>query len=232
MKKILRAVTIFALVMVFASSSIFTSNAFASDGVLDKREILDAGISNSAFEEEFDSLVNTIRYLKNEKGLSFEEIDKKLRQSRDIPYLDSYVGDHLNSQEKELYKNNRAKALLCLANGKLALDYSEEMYTDLHNGNGDAFRHTLWNFGMAKDVGRDFAKKWSDAHEYGKPNNPALEKSMDLHNNSIGLDLADENSIVIFHSTFKNKTREAVRNGRCIRIVNGKLVKTNSENEK
>ena len=35
----------------------------------------------------------------------------------------------------------------------------------LHNGNGDAFRHCLWNYGMAIDVGQDFAKKWGDAHE-------------------------------------------------------------------
>lgn len=37
----------------------------------------------------------------------------------------------------------------------------------MHNGNGDAFRHAVWNFGMTIDVGADFAKKWSDAHEFG-----------------------------------------------------------------
>ena len=76
---------------------------------------------------------------------------------------------HLNYIEKKLFKENRSKALLCLANGKLALKYSQEMYESsvLHNGNGDAFRHTLWNYGMAIDVGQGFAKKWADAHENG-----------------------------------------------------------------
>lgn len=227
MKIFLRSVTIFVLVILVTSS-----NVFASNHNWYKQGTLDAGLGNSVFEEEFDALVNTIRYLKNEKNLSFEEIEKKLRQNRSIPYLDSYVGNHLNEKEKELYKNNRVKALLCLANGKFAIDYSKDMYTDLYNGNGDAFRHALWNYGMSIDVGRDFAKKWSDAHEYGASNNPWIEKTMDLYNNSIGLALADENPNTIFHSTFKSKTRDAVRNGRCRRIVNGKLVETNADNEK
>lgn len=194
---------------------------------------IDANISGSALEDEFEAEVATIRYLRDVRGKSIDEINKVLKQSRDIPYLDHYVGNHLNSQEKALYRENRALALLCLANGKLALNYAKEMYkSGLHNGNGDAFRHALWNFGMAADAGQSFAKRWSDAHEYGEPNNPPLEKAMDLHNNSVGLQLAKDNPGTLLHSTFRNKTREKVRNGTCRRIVNNRLVKTNSSGEK
>lgn len=75
----------------------------------------------------------------------------------DIPDYDDVaeVVSDLNPQEKALYDSDPAKSLLCLANGKLALDYTKQKYTleARHNGNGDAFRHALWTFGMAVDVG-------------------------------------------------------------------------------
>lgn len=195
---------------------------------------IDAGISGSDFEELFNNEVADIRYLKEKKGKTAEEINTILKQSHDIPILDGFVESRLNVREKHLYRANRALVILCLSNGVLAVNYSKEMYQDwtLHNGNGDAFRHALWNYGMAIDVGPSFAKKWSDAHEYGDSNNHPLEQKMDLHNNAVGLQLARNNPSTVAHSTFKNKTREKVRNGSCRRIVGTSLVGTNSSGEK
>ena len=41
-----------------------------------------------------------------------------------------------------------------MSNGLLAIRYSQELYHGyaLHNGNGDAFRHVIWNYGMSQDV--------------------------------------------------------------------------------
>lgn len=87
----------------------------------------------------------------------------------------------MNSQEQALYNKNKTKGLLCMSNGKLAIDYAQKNYsTRLTDGNGDAFRHASWNYGMVIDVGYDFAKSWSDAHENiafvasRKPGNPSI----------------------------------------------------------
>lgn len=148
--------------------------------------------------------------------------------------LDSYVNGYLNAHEKNLYNSNKTKALLCLANGKLALDYSKKHYNNnvLHNGNGDAFRHSLWTFGMTRDVGADFAKKWSDAHETGAAKQPALEKSMDLHNNSVGINLGKTNTQFMSHNAMIDLVKKQVRSGKLKVISNNKLVASSSSGEK
>lgn len=170
------------------------------------------------------------------QGYSSEQIEENINALLEIETytdLDGYISGYLNSQEQALYDQNPAKGLLCMANGKLALGYAQDNYSSgLTDGNGDAFRHTLWNYGMVIDVGYDFAKSWSDAHEYGSTNNTALARQMDLFNNGVGLKLGKDNPGTVLHSTFISKSKEKVRNGECGRIVNGKLVATNSVGEK
>lgn len=170
------------------------------------------------------------------QGYSSEQIEENINALLEIETytdLDGYISGYLNSQEQALYDQNPAKGLLCMANGKLALGYAQDNYSSgLTDGNGDAFRHTLWNHGMVIDVGYDFAKSWSDAHEYGSTNNTALARQMDLFNNGVGLKLGKDNPGTVLHSTFISKSKEKVRNGECGRIVNGKLVATNSVGEK
>ena len=229
--------------MFFVSS---TLDAFAATNTpaLDNADILDGGISNSEHEKEFD---NTIKYIYalRKKGLSFKEIDKLLECENDSkskitfkvtsksPSALFYNYTTLNTSEKKLFKKNKAKGLLCLANGKLALNYSQDLYEKsvLHNGNGDAFRHTLWNYGMAIDVGQSFAKKWADAHENGAKGQPKLEKKMDLYNNKIGRGLAKTYPHTINHSTFKKNSRAKVRAGKCRIIKDKKLVKSSKKGE-
>lgn len=154
------------------------------------------------------------------------------RVSRQSYELDSYVEGYLNDEEKRLYSQNKAKALLCMANGKLALEISKNRYSSgLHNGNGDAFRHALWNAGMVKDVGADFAKKWSDAHEYGSKGQPKIEQTMDLYNNNIGINIAKSNKFLSVPA-MADFIQKEVRAGKMKIIVNGKLVSSNSDGEK
>lgn len=69
------------------------------------------------------------------------------------------------------------------------------MLITVSDGEGDAFRHALWNHRMTQEIGKSEAKKFGDAHEvgnlwkgtYGKIN--AGSSSMDLFNNNVGRNL-------------------------------------------
>lgn len=218
---------------------------------------IEYGGSDIEMDKLFDEVIIKIReYKKNNPKASdtmLDEYTKKLLRSAvkknnpkklsiesniatDSYYddLEGYITGLLNPQEKALYNLNPTKALLCMSNGKLALKYAEENYISsvLHNGNGDAFRHCLWNYGMAIDVGQEFAKKWSDAHEYGSEGQPLIERNMDLFNNAVGLQLAKDNPWTILHSTFISKSKEKCRNGELRIISNGVLVRSSSAGEK
>ena len=54
------------------------------------------------------------------------------------------------------------------------------------NDRSDAFRHCLWSAILARDIGSFHALRFSTAHEL-LATNPAAERTMDLHNNAIGL---------------------------------------------
>lgn len=67
--------------------------------------------------------------------------------------------------------------------------------THSNNGEGNAFRHSLWNCLIlmycckvsSPQKALDFCTKMTDMHEDLFPNEP-LEKKMDLHNNQVGRD--------------------------------------------
>lgn len=60
--------------------------------------------------------------------------------------------------------------------------------TSLGNGEGDAFRHALWAYKMSKDIGKEAAKSFGDAHE--RDDQPEGSRLMDLYNNAVGRQLA------------------------------------------
>jgi hypothetical protein len=78
------------------------------------------------------------------------------------------------------------------ANKALAEAQSRFPADQLHNGQGDAFRHAYWNALMTRAHGSSLAKEFADAHETN-PNQPANEKEMDLHNNEVGRQIAVQN---------------------------------------
>ena len=258
MARIMKLYTVIMLLVLLTSANSYaTSSAYESEQRSLKavrndnyNDMLDGGITGSKYEEQFDELVNSIYELRKE-GRSFEEIDsiiepkivpsntsvlkKVVLRAKGLDPSDMFYDyAHLNKLEKNLFKNNKTKALLCLANGKLALKYSEDLSKKevLHNGNGDAFRHTLWNYGMAIDVGQSFAKKWADAHENGASGQPDLEKEMDLYNNKVGRGLAKTYPNTVSHSTFKKNAKAKVRAGSCRIISNKKLVKSSKKGER
>ncbi len=55
-----------------------------------------------------------------------------------------------------------------------------------HNDKSDAFRHCFWSAILARDLGYKNALHFTTAHE-SDPANPPGEKTMDLHNNGVGL---------------------------------------------
>lgn len=187
-------------------------------------------MTTPSYDDVLMSISDQLRTLK-QNGATEDELNTYAKNSLNKARydLDGYIDGLLNSKEQALYDSNVANGLLCMGNGKFATDYAEDNYSSgLHNGNGDAFRHTIWNFGMVIDVGYDFAKKWSTAHEDGGTG-PALEKQMDLFNNLVGLTLGKDNPGTILHSTFISKTKEKVSNGSCRIIANNKLVNSNKD---
>ena len=71
------------------------------------------------------------------------------------------------------------------------------------NDKADAFRHAYFNALNARDCGRNrdgqsYAKLFSDAHESEDPAILHLERTMDLYNNSIGIDVGHSYFIPIF----------------------------------
>jgi hypothetical protein len=179
-----------------------------------------------ATDKDLDSYANRI--------IKHSTLNNQLLSQRGYTDMDGYITKKLNSQEQALYNSNKAKGLLCMANGQLAVTYAEKYYISgvLHNGNGDAFRHTLWNFGMTIDVGSTFAKTWSDAHEYGTLNQPPLERTMDLYNNGIGIQLGKDYPNTFLHSTFISKSKDKAKSGKLRVIVSNKLAWSNSYGEK
>lgn len=205
--------------------------------------------TNQAMELQFDNLIQELRFYKKANPNASDSelnsfVERKLNEKSNggagtfsaLAYtdMDGYITGILNSEEQKLYNNNKAKALLCMANGKLALGYAEDNYQSayLHNDNGDAFRHALWNYGMAIDVGVSFAKTWSDAHENGTANNPALEKQMDLFNNGVGLYQYSLNSFPGSISNMISIIKKRTQAGGLEIIRNSKIVNSDSKGEK
>ncbi len=60
------------------------------------------------------------------------------------------------------------------------------------NDRSDAFRHAFWLAINTKNVGSFLALQFSNAHEQGVPSQFQLEKTMDLHNNAVGISLCPQ----------------------------------------
>jgi hypothetical protein len=165
------------------------------------------------------------------KQVSFAEVDKFLASytgessnfatlSLDYPFP---TPDNLNPVEKALFEQNALIAFKVFLCGRSAVDEAARRYkaASLHNGNGDAFRHSFWNALMVDSVGVTWAEKWATAHETGASGQPQNEKTMDLHNNSVGRTLAAD----------ANAVQGAIRGGAGLQIVSGVLRSTDSNDE-
>lgn len=57
------------------------------------------------------------------------------------------------------------------------------------DGHGDAFRHAFWSARLTQAFGAEWARAFTSAHE-ANPGNTAGAEAMDLHNNSVGIRIA------------------------------------------
>jgi len=154
-----------------------------------------------------------------------------IEASDDLPY----GKDVLNPLEKQLLLEHPKEGLQVMLNAYTAKETAKQRYSSScwHNGNGDAFRHALWNCLMAHSVGADLAKEWGDAHENGAAQPSPLEKKMDLFNNEVGRSIklgstSDED----VERLAMEKVFEKVRGGALKRIVGNQLRPTDHQCEK
>ncbi|MGV8145871.1 MAG: DUF6973 domain-containing protein [Alkaliphilus sp.] len=148
--------------------------------------------------------------------------------------LKSYVMPYLNPATQALLIRYPAKGFLCLGNAGFAVKYSRRYYASalLSRGNSDAFRYIILNFGMTIDVGTSFAKRWSDAHEFGLPNNPELDMEMDLFNNNQGILLGIRHPNTLLHRDFISRSMSIVDRGHARRIVGTSVVESTRSGKK
>lgn len=125
------------------SIGLFSSTSFAMQidktQAVNKSDICYSG-KNTTLDTKFDSIISNLRDYKAKNPKASEKVlndyaKSLVSQSKQVPGkiraagiytdMDGYVNGYLNSKERELYKNNRFNALLCMSNGKLALQYTE-----------------------------------------------------------------------------------------------------------
>lgn len=122
--------------------------------------------------------------------------DSKMRGCVEIKLdVDIQGYDNLNDCEKKLVKRYPGAALKLNTNMSIAHEKTQQLFGvyqagNGHNDCGDAFRHAYFNALNTKSIGADLAKEFGDAHECGTPRNQLQEKTMDLHNNLVGRNVA------------------------------------------
>ncbi len=144
-----------------------------------------------------------------------------------IKQFGSSVGDYLpgynnlNDKEKKLAKKHPAQAVKVYLCAQKATDLTIQNYgNNGYQDNSDAFRHCCWNALMKKSIGEKAAEQWATAHEAEAS---GIDKQMDLHNNSIGRGINVDGKS---ESQIATSVKSKVKNGKCKRIVNNKLVAT------
>ena len=102
-----------------------------------------------------------------------------------------------------------------------------------YNNEADAFKHAYMQYWLAFRTSSSIAKKLGDEHEFDLKGNPSNEQNMDLWNNQIGRELAEEMSekfgrdievytLDWFDEYDTKKIVEKIRNGELITNPNDK----------
>ncbi len=153
----------------------------------------------------------------NNDGLTYEQLSE-LQQLENENYKRSMTKEELEIYEKMPSLNK----LDYLRNANFALKNAQEIFPTFsqHNDKADAYRHALFSLLNVRTLGFDLARQLGDAHELA-PNQPELERQMDLFNNNIGRN-AHESSI-----SLPMRALELIYSGKLVYIRNGGLVPTN-----
>jgi len=127
-----------------------------------------------------------------------------------------YIKQHITIAEQELILKYPINSYRISNNASTADAMTKKLFGPYINGNGyndkaDAFRHILWSALNTQSVGTDFTKKYGDAHESETPKEKAKEKTMDTHNNNVGIyietlnpDATTEELIKIIYNIFQS----------------------------
>lgn len=119
----------------------------------------------------------------------FEALSKMneiIEKNKPLKYMGS-----IKANLKAAIKKYPAQAILAQGEANEAKNKSKYYYKSdtLGGGNGDAFRHTLWNALMTKSIGESICKVFADANELDANQNSKAEKlavEMDYYNNAQG----------------------------------------------
>ena len=160
-------------------------------------------------------LARRLKFLKEELGLDVNTISLD-------PF---YELCKLNEQELELVLKYPFDALKIRDNAKYVRDIVVEQYgMNGHNDVSDAFRHCFFAALNSITCGSIMANRFGDAHE-ADPNQPAIEKTMDLHNNKVSYDLIrNDRDKIITKDNLKDHVLKAVMDGELKYIKDGSLV--------
>ena len=178
-------------------------------------------------------------YKENNPLDTHEEINTALKQEMvrfysNISNPDGYIADYagLTQPEKDLYNQDPVRGVLALNCALDAQSSTEVIYASSyrHNNNGDAYRHAYWSALMVIKIGSTWAQRWNFAHEDGYPNQPEMERNMDIYNNMKGREIAENEGLYATETEIQRAVENAVKAGNTfVRIVNNTIVYTNAE---
>lgn len=136
----------------------------------------------------------------------------------------------LNKNEKILFKENPKYKRATI---RLALKAMfEEKIRYQNNGedgsDSNAFLHTYWSSLLAKNVGIDWARRFTTAHEEDLN---SIYTQMDLFNNSIGIDFAIANQ-KLSNDQLANSIEGLIDLGKAKKIYTGKLINSAKEQKR
>ncbi len=109
--------------------------------------------------------------------------------------------DQLSKSEKDFLKNPKHIKYIpgMLRDFRYAINRARSEFNNprsLVQGKGDAFRHALWSALLTRLMGAGKAEDYTNRHEFGDPNNNAIDREMDLYNNRKGREIALANPSV------------------------------------
>jgi hypothetical protein len=112
------------------------------------------------------------------------QVDLDEMEPRTITEKEAEMLDDLSIFEKKSFQEIHDQAF----------DEADDRYPseDRNDDHNDAFRHAYWNALMADEYGDEWAHDYGTAHER-IPGNNAAREAMDLYNNEVGRQIAQEN---------------------------------------